>query len=340
MQKFPVELLRNWFELNARSLPWRESISPYKVWVSEIMLQQTQVAVVAPYFNQWMDLFPTIERLAHAPIEQVIKCWEGLGYYSRARHLHQAAQQIMEHFGGKIPEDPLLLAKIKGVGPYTQGALRSFAFHHKVAAVDGNVLRVLSRFLGFSEEIEKARSKIYLQKYADGILPERQPWVISEALIELGATVCMKKARCEKCPLKKECIAYAYQTQDQLPKRKARPKTIHLQREVAVIFHGQNYLVQKAATGRVMAGLYEFPYREKGEGDCVGAFEELLGCELEHKSSLKEQKHTFTRYQVTLFPHLFEAKEQSGMGWTSFKDLSALPFSSGHRKILRELLEI
>jgi len=342
VQKFPIQLLKEWFLYNRRELPWREEPTPYRVWISEVMLQQTQVAVVIPYFEKWMNLFPSVEALATAPLEQVLKCWEGLGYYSRARHLHQAARFLVGAFDGKIPANKEELSKIKGIGLYTQAAIRSFAFKQKAAAVDGNVLRVLSRFLAFEEIICETKAQKFLRKYAESILPDDEPWVISEALIELGATVCSKKAHCSLCPLKKECLAFRHHLQDSLPKRKKRTKPIFLSRHVAVIACEGAYLIQKGVEGRVMADLYEFPYLES-EGlsaqEITLAFEKKLGIPLCYIQSLESQKHTFTRYRVQLFPHQLKANSLAGEHlWKTLMEMRGMPFSSGHRRILNSLL--
>jgi A/G-specific adenine glycosylase len=344
LQKFPTELLKEWFLANRRPLPWREHPTPYRVWISEVMLQQTQVAVVIPYFEQWMQTFPTLEALAKAPLEHVLKCWEGLGYYSRARNLHKAASYIVAFHGGEIPASQKELAQIKGIGPYTQGAIRSFAFRQKAAAVDGNVLRVLSRFLAFEEEIDAPKGRRKLEAYAEKILPDDEPWLISEGLIELGATLCTKRAQCEICPLKKECLALRHSLQAVLPKKSAPPKTVLLKRTVAVIHCEGRYLLQKGESGKVMAGLYEFPYLE-GVDACQHAiremFERALGLSLNYLKPLALQQHTFTRFRVQLFPHRMEAARLTESHlWKQQEELSGLPFSSGHRRILNDMLQL
>jgi A/G-specific adenine glycosylase len=341
LQKFPTELLKEWFLENRRPLPWRDHPTPYRVWISEVMLQQTQVAVVIPYFERWMEAFPTIEALAQAPLERVLKCWEGLGYYARARNLHQAALQIVEAYAGKLPDRAEELAKIKGIGPYTQGAICSFAFRQKTAAVDGNVLRVLSRFLAFEEEIDSPKGKKRLQEYAESILPNQEPWLVSEGLIELGATICTKKALCTLCPLKKQCLALRHHLVEALPKKRPPPQTISLKRSVAVIFCEGHYLVQIGEEGRVMAGLYEFPYldwHEECESRIPIEFERVLALPLKYVEPLPFQRHTFTRYRVQLFPHRIRTPHlTSNHLWKSLQELKALPFSSGHLKILKGL---
>lgn len=327
---FPIKSLKEWFLDFKRSLPWRENPTPYRVWVSEMMLQQTQVSVVLPYFEKWMAIFPTIHALADAPLERVLKVWEGLGYYSRARYLHEGAKYLVQHCGGDLPSQSEELAKIKGIGPYTRGAILAFAFRKKASAVDGNVIRVLSRFL--REESEKK-----IRIYAEEILPEHEPWILSEGLIELGATLCIKEPQCSQCPLRTECAAFRNNEQHLFPKKTSRPQTTFLKREVAVICSQKGYLVQKTERGKVMADLYEFPYMEKGSKNIEREFEDLLGLDLRYLHALPEQKHTFTRYKVFLFPHLFEAQTSNQYVWRGKEELKRLPFSSGHKRILQLL---
>jgi A/G-specific adenine glycosylase len=198
--------LNSWFLENRRELPWRIDPTPYRVWISEVMLQQTRASVVIPYFERWMTLFPDVAALAAAPIERVIKTWEGLGYYSRARNLHRGAQQMVESFGGEVPSDREALMSIKGLGPYTIGAILSFGFQKRAAAVDGNVTRVLARYFSIEENVGRQSVKRLIGEKAEAILDEREPWVTAEALIELGATVCTPKPFCELCPLQKSCL--------------------------------------------------------------------------------------------------------------------------------------
>ncbi len=304
------------------------------------MLQQTQVGVVIPYFERWMEKFPTVEALAAASELEVLKLWEGLGYYSRAKNLRLAALQIMEHFGGKLPSDPESLALIKGIGPYTQGAIRGFAFKQKAAAVDGNVMRVLSRFLAFEEVVCEPKSKMKLVAYAEKMLPDDEPWLISEGLIELGALVCTKKAQCSLCPLKKECLSFRHHLQDQLPKKKARTRTVFLERIVAVIRWEGRYLLKREDEGKVMGGLYEFPYVECGDlEEGTGMLEKLLGLKLRYVEALPEQEHTFTHHRARLFPHVFEVEGvcEGSPFWKSGEEMRDLPFSSGHRRVLDSL---
>ncbi|WP_194847593.1 A/G-specific adenine glycosylase [Candidatus Neptunochlamydia vexilliferae] len=328
-QSFDRERLRQWFFLNRRPLPWRENPSPYEVWVSEVMLQQTQVSVVVPYFKRWMTLFPTISALAAAPLEKVIKAWEGLGYYSRARNLHEGARYLTEHHGGELPDTYEDLKNVKGLGPYTIGAILSFAFKQKAAAVDGNVFRVLARYFAIEEPIDKSFVQKEIRTLTAALLPDDEPWIIMEGLIELGALVCQKKAQCEICPLKMSCLGRCKAAL--LPIKSKREKTIHLHRTVAVIHTGQELLLRKGEAGKVMADLHEFPYFDRDVN-----IEEALGLSLKPQRALPEVTHGFTKYKAFLYPHLYLAarKEIEGHSWVPFQEVKEMPFSSGHRRIL------
>jgi A/G-specific adenine glycosylase len=348
--EFPLEDLKDWFLFFRRDLPWRDNPTPYKVWISEVMLQQTQVAVVIPYFMRWMAAFPTIHALAEATTEKVLKVWEGLGYYSRARHLHEAAQFLLLHFKGEFPECSEYLSGIKGLGPYTIGAIRSFAYHEKAAAVDGNVKRVLSRFYGIEEAIDTASGSKKIWVLAENLLPDEEPWVINEALIELGAVICKKKPECIACPLKKSCIAYRQGRQAELPKKSKILKTVAIQRLVGVIHYQDGYYVMRREEGRIMGGLYEFPYIELKESikktEVMEKLSTLFGFALRYISPLSSQKHTFTQFRAELFPHLLQTEnppvelQKKGLLWQSRTTIKYLPFSSGHKRILKEVLDL
>jgi A/G-specific adenine glycosylase len=334
--------LKKWFLEQRRDMPWRDSPTPYAVWVSEVMLQQTQVAVVIPYFLHWMELFPTIESLAQASSEQVIKAWEGLGYYSRARNLHAGARYVLEKHNGILPDSYEELAQIKGLGPYTIGAILSFAFHKKAAAVDGNVVRVLTRLLGISDDISKPKTIDQLRCQVLALLPEHEPWVINEALIELGATVCQKKARCGACPLKNECRAYIMGTADQLPYKSAKTQYEKLERTVAVISCKGHYLVRRSEEGEIMKDLHQFLYFDSvmEPQQLGGKLKQEWTLELNKIDALEQVNHSFTKYRVKLHPFLCTVKELTpvkGYDWRSHEDLQQLAFSSGHRRIWAQL---
>ena len=297
--------LESWFKECRRDFPWRRETTPYRVWISEVMLQQTRASVVIPYFLRWMELFPNVKALYIAPIEQVIKTWEGLGYYSRARNLHAAAKQIVEEFGGEIPDTREALMSIRGFGPYTTGALLSFGFKKRSAAVDGNVLRVISRYFLIEENVVRPSVRRAIEEKAESLLDTEIPWVTAEALIELGATICTPKPRCEDCPLKKGCLALQSGKAESLPIKNIEARSTLLHRTVLVIEHEGSVLVKKGETGKVMADLYEFPYFEKVKGgrkeilECGRSF---FGGEVEWVRKLKDLSHTFTRYKAHLSP--------------------------------------
>ncbi len=334
MKKVPFdsEALKTWFLSSRRDLPWRKSPDPYAVWVSEIMLQQTQVAVVKEYYLRWMARFPTIADLAAAPIKEIIKMWEGLGYYSRARNLHEAAQFLVDHYGAAMPSSREELAQIRGLGPYTIGAILSFAFHQRAAAVDGNTIRVLARYFGIEEEIEKSSTLKKIWAIAEEILPEKEPWLVVEGLIELGAVICKRDPDCMACPLREKCVAYGQGLQDVLPKKGKKVEITLLSRQVFVIRYENELLVKQGEEGKVMADLYEFPYFEKKHFPFSFSATKL--------KALPQVNHSFTRYRVKLFPTLWKALEKievPNYEWISWEELQKHPFSSGHKKILKLL---
>lgn len=345
MNKNEVEKLKQWFISQKRDLPWRDEATPYAIWVSEVMLQQTQVSVVIPYFQHWMERFPTIKTLAEASLEDVIKEWEGLGYYSRARNLHEGAQYVVEHHAGELPSTNKELQEIKGLGAYTIGAILSFAFHQKAAAVDGNVLRVLSRYYCLSDDICKAKTVKKFQELAQDFLPEKEPWLVSEALIELGATVCSRNPKCGECPLKFSCQAFAQGKAKELPVKSVKSVTHSLFRAVAVVICNDHILVGQGEKGKLMADLFEFPYCEISNAEMDSEkqrkmIKEKLNLALTWQKTLPQVKHSFTRYRALLIPQLYQTKnlkEVEGFEWHDLEALKKLPFSSGHRRILAQL---
>lgn len=338
-QKLPIPALTLWFQREKRSFPWRENRSPYAVWISEVMLQQTRAEVVIAYFERWMARFPSLEALARSSLDEVLKAWEGLGYYSRARYLHRAAKEFVLRHGGKIPSRREELEKIPGLGPYTVGAILSFAFHKKAAAVDSNVARVMARYFALEDEISKSGVQKRLRVLVEKLLPKKEPWVAMEALIELGAAVCQRRPQCEACPLQDTCEGRRRGIAESLPKKSPRRETTLLKRSVAVIAWQNLLLVKRGEEGKVMADLYEFPYFE-GEQRILQKIARELGLVVHFERFLPPVSHTFTRFKANLLPILFRAKENkpiTGHRWVSWEEIARLPFSSGHRKILAEL---
>ena len=235
LEKIPALLLR-WYDGCARVLPWREDPAPYRVWVSEIMLQQTRVEAVKPYYERFLERLPTVKAVAEAPEEQLLKLWEGLGYYNRVRNLQKGAQQVMERFGGEVPADFQALRSLPGVGDYTAGAIASIAFGIPVPAVDGNVLRMVSRLLARREDILDAKVKKRVETEITGIIPKGRAGDFNQSLMELGAMVCLPNGapKCGNCPLEAICLAHRAGIQGELPvkapkkPRKAEKRTVFL----------------------------------------------------------------------------------------------------------------
>ena len=318
--------LRDWFEEEKRFLPWREKLSPYRVWVSEVMLQQTQVSVVIPYFEKWMQQFPTIEKLASSDLDDVIKCWEGLGYYSRARNMHAAARQIMSEFDGEIPSDFETLLKIKGFGPYTAGAVLSFAYGKRAAGID---------------ELSCSKSaKDKVGSVVDAILPNQDSRDIMESIIELGALVCKKKPDCMNCPIQKHCKAMQRGMQDLLPRKKPRVKTEHLHRQVVLITDGKSIIIQKNTQPGLMEGLSEFPYFEQKESITKEAIDQRFEINASFYVKLKAHAHSFTRYKAHLYPTLWIVDDLKSTMSVKLKNLNNLAFSSGHKRVAIEVMDL
>ena len=253
--------LRRWFLKNQRDLPWRKSRDPYRVWISEIMLQQTQVSTVIDYYNRFLAKFPEVESLARAPEEVVLELWAGLGYYSRGRNLHRAAQMIVREFQGQFPENPETLRSLPGVGEYTAAAVGSIAFGHEVAAVDGNVERVLSRIVAIPGDLKKGAGRTQVRETAQAALDRSDPGIHNQAMMELGALVCRPKSpRCGECPVQSLCAAYARDEIDRFPQPKAR-RALEAQHWIAVIVetHGKPLLFPTGSESELLPGHWGVP---------------------------------------------------------------------------------
>ena len=289
-----------WYDENRRVLPWREEPTPYRVWVSEIMLQQTRVEAVKPYFARFMEELPTVEALAACPPERLNKLWEGLGYYSRVRNMQKAAKTICHDFGGVIPSDPKILLTLTGIGSYTAGAIASFAYGVAAPAVDGNVLRVLSRVLCDDRNILDPQVKREYEGLIEAVIPKKRAGDYNQALIELGATLCGPNStpRCEECPLKEVCRGYQQNKQNDLPIRAKKKPRRQEERTVLLICDGKNVLLTRRGETGLLAGLYEFPCLDgiQGENECL-AFARKMGLEPIKIKSVGKAKHIFTHIE-------------------------------------------
>lgn len=335
-QKKDAKILIAWFEENKRDFPWRKDPSPYKVWISEIMLQQTRAETVVSYFLAWMKNFSDIFLLSQAPLEKILRIWEGLGYYKRARDIHFASKEIVEKFRGKIPKKKEDLLKIRGIGEYTQAAILSFGYKKRALVLDTNVARFLSRFFLIKENFIKKR-KIFLD-VLDQILPKKKAYIFSEALIEFGALVCRGKPSCKRCFFKKRCKAYLCSSTDTIfwKKKKEYQKLLRM---VGVI-ECRGFFLLKKNRGKLFKGLYDFFYVDKEKKFSVEEMKRYLekkyGLQVEYKKSYLKILQSFTKYRAELFPMHFKIKEKkdiSGFSWIAKKRFEEIVFSSGHRKI-------
>ncbi len=323
-------LLLAWYDDHARSLPWRGIHDPYRTWVSETMLQQTRVETVLGYYERFLARFPTLADLAAAPEDDVLKMWEGLGYYSRARNLHRGAKQVMTEFGGSIPPDVEELRKISGIGPYTAGAIASIAFDQAVPAVDGNVIRVVSRLRGIRENVGVPSVRRTLEGEAAALVPAERPGDFNQALMDLGATLCTPGTpSCDRCPLRACCEAFAEGDAEDLPvlPRKNPPKVIDY--TLCLIFSDGRVLMRQR-TEAMLRGLWVFPMIEGKPGlrQLPSAVKKLTRLPVSSVQSAGEAKHVFTHqvWQMQLFTMdaPADAAAPAGYSFISVDDLSAL----------------
>ena len=314
-----ADLLLAWYDQHARTLPWRGIHDPYRTWVSETMLQQTRVETVLGYYARFLERFPTVADLAAAPEDDVLKMWEGLGYYSRARNLHKGAKQVMTEYGGVIPADVEQLRKISGIGPYTAGAIASIAFDQPVPAVDGNVIRVVSRLRGIRENVGIPSVRRALEGEAASLVPQLRPGDFNQALMDLGSAICTPGTpSCEKCPLHGACDAYAAGDAEDLPvlPRKNPPKVIDY--AVCLIFSGDRVLMRQR-TEAMLKGLWVFPMAE-GKltlRQVPAAVKKLTKLAAKDVQSAGEAKHVFTHqiWQMQLYTMTVPEDAQAPNGY-------------------------
>lgn len=263
-----------WYKDNQRDLPWRQTVDPYVIWLSEIILQQTRVTQGLPYFNKFLDTLPTVQHFAGATEEEILRLWQGLGYYSRARNMHATAKQIVNLYDGKFPTTYEGLTKLKGIGPYTAAAIASFAYNEMVPVVDGNVFRVLSRVFGVRTDIASSKARKVFTELAKGLIPKHDPATFNQAIMEFGALQCTpKKPNCMFCVLQGSCYAFQHQAQNQLPVKLSKTKIRNRYLNYFAIELNDAYLLKKRKAGDVWEGLYDF-YTVETATDC-GSLEEL-----------------------------------------------------------------
>ena len=300
MDRDAVESLLSWYQQNKRDLPWRHTKDPYRIWISEIMLQQTRVEAVKSYYTAFLEEFPTVEALANAEEERLLKMWEGLGYYSRARNLQRAARAVMEKHGGSLPRELRELRALCGIGDYTAGAIASIAFGIPAPAVDGNVLRVLSRLSGCEMDISLPQTKKCFAKALEEVIPSDRAGDFTQAMIELGATVCVPngEARCEACPLREICVARRENLTDSLPVKSAKKPRRVEDLTVLLIRDDDRTVLRKRPAKGLLAGLYELPNfaGHVSEGE-IPALVRSLGFEPIRVERIEDSKHIFTHVE-------------------------------------------
>ncbi len=345
MSVFAPELLA-WYRQNKRDLPWRDHPDPYAVWVSEIMLQQTRVDTVIPYFERWMANFPTVEALAAADEQQVLNLWEGLGYYSRARNLHRAAKKLVAEYDAQLPEDAKNLIKLPGIGRYTAAAISSMAFGRDAAALDGNIRRVYGRIFNVEEPLGSTQAEKIFWQLVEDFLPKGEAGDYNQALMDLGATICTpRNPLCEECPIKWHCEAWQLDIQALRPVPKAKKAVPHHVHAAAVIVEeGRVLLAQRPADG-LLGGMWEFP-NGRVNGDpaegLVGAIDKGYKLNVQILSPLAEVRHAYTHFKVNEYAFrckLIRSSQKENLRWVSITELEDYPMGKIDREIARKLKE-
>ena len=344
-------LLLDWYKINKRDLPWRRTKDPYRIWVAEIMLQQTRVDTVIPYYERFLKKFPDVRALARARVDDVLKAWENLGYYSRARHLHEAARVVVKQFGGMIPPEMEDLRKLPGVGAYTAGAILSIAFGKRFAAVDGNVIRVIARLFAIEDPVDRSKVKTRIGEIAERLVPASEPGHYNQALMDLGSGICTPRSpACPACPLAAACKARKKGIQESIPVKRIAAAVPHREAAVALIRNDRDEILLVKRPGKgLLGGLWSFPGGVLKEGDAPAAglrssLRQELGLKVIPGRERLSVEHGYSHFSVTV--HVFActirgAIPDSGgdvrLRWVGRRGLSRLAVSRLERKILKAL---
>jgi len=334
-------------------MPWRDCGDPYKIWISEIMLQQTRVDQAEPYYNRFIEQFPTVFDLARADIHDILLVWEGLGYYSRARNLHSAAKMVVDEFSGYIPDNWDNITKLKGIGPYTASAILSIAFNKPYAVVDGNVIRVLARYFGIGEDVRQNKVKYDIQKIADELIDHQEPGDFNQAIMELGAVTCTPtNPDCLNCPLNNDCVAYKTTAYDRLPYKSRAKKRPHHHIGVGIILNDRKeVLIALRPEKAMLANLWEFPGGKKENGEKIRdtvlrEIKEELDIEVTVGPKMMDLKHAYSHFTITL--HAFfcslisgtpKPKSSQEIRWVPITKLDQYPFPKANRTLIEELTQ-
>jgi A/G-specific adenine glycosylase len=343
MNRISAKLLK-WYSKNARVLPWRGHPDPYAVWVSEIMLQQTRVDAVIPYFERWMKRFPSIQTLAAADEQDVLNHWEGLGYYSRARNLHKAAQVVVAEFKGRLPASVEELRKLPGIGRYTAGAIASMAFGLNEPVLDGNLRRVYARLFNVDIPADGTEGEELLWKIATENLPKGKAGDFNQAMMDLGATICLpKNPRCLLCPLLGECEAQKLGVQDDRPVLKPKAEVPSVVHAAAVIVQRGRVLLAKRPSEGLLGGMWEFPNGEVS-GEPVKGLEKAVragyGLKVRAGEAVTTVQHAYSHFRITVHAYraqLVETSKKDNLKWVKLSELDDLPMGKIDRQIARKL---
>jgi A/G-specific adenine glycosylase len=337
--------LLQWFEKNGRDLPWRRTRDPYAIWISEVMLQQTQVKTVLPYYRRFLKTFPTVRHLARADLSRVLKMWEGLGYYSRARNLHLASKMVIKNHQGEIPDTLKDLRRLPGIGRSTAGALLSFGFDKSAPILDGNARRVICRIFAISDSPLKGKTEVLLWQIAESLTPRVGSNPFNQAIMDLGSMVCIpKNPQCPRCPIQSHCKGYLSGDPERYPTKKPKKKIPQFTAVSAVIQKDGNVLLKRRPPRGLLGGLWEFPnwkIEEKRSSRLMlkKHIENELGMNVQVKESIGEFHHTYTHFKLTLL--VYECQPLEGnedRKWFSPRRLPSLPMSRIHRKIADTVL--
>ena len=345
-----THILLNWYDENVRPLPWRKNNDPYRVWLSEIMLQQTQVLTVIPYYNKWLKALPNVNAVSRANLEYILKKWEGLGYYARARNFHSACKVVENRFGGRIPENYQDFQSLPGVGPYIAGAVLSIAYNISIPAVDCNAYRVVSRIKAINLPFNYCKNEI--AEFLSGHIPSDRPGDFNQAIMDFGREICtLKNPACNTCPIKKYCCAFVNNSVEKYPFRTKRQKKPHYRVAVGIVWKKDKILISKRRENGLLGGLWEFPGGKikNGEGakKCIiREVNEELGVSVRPGKFLKQIKHAYTHFSITLDAYHCDYVEGipgafgcADWKWIRLEQISQFPFPKANHKLFNSLRE-
>jgi A/G-specific adenine glycosylase len=343
--------LLDWYDDAKREMPWRNTDDPYRIWVSEVMLQQTRVDQARPYYERFTEAFPTVEALAEADRDAVLRLWEGLGYYSRARYLHEAAQLVVNEYDGQVPDTWDEIRELPGIGPYTAAAVLSIAYEKPEAVLDGNVTRLLTRIFAVDEEATSSRTKRRLRAAANQLIDPDRPGAFNQAMMELGATLCTPRTpSCDRCPVQDVCAAYADGNPEAYPVTPESKSVPHHDIAVGLVFDADDrLLIQRRPDDGLLGGLWEFPGGKREEGEdlaaaCRRELREELGIEVEIGELFYSLDHAYSHFKITLYAYQCRladgtptAREGQPIQWVTVDELDDYAFPRANRRLIEEL---